>query len=226
MNRSARLDREPVVSVADGYLRPRWRGKIHLGAFGASLLAVPALVSLADSTASLVGLTVYGLSLVALFGTSAAYHLLARSDKAQQVMRRLDHSMIFIQIAGTYTPVCLLALPARWGTPILVVIWSVAALGIAVKLSAGLRVLRASNALYAVMGFVALGALPVILSHLTAGEFVLLAAGGVFYTVGAILFAIRWPALRPTVFGFHEVWHAFTVVAALAHFALAWLVAT
>ena len=134
------------MSVADGYLRPRWRGKIHLGAFGASLLAVPALISLADSTASLVGLTVYGLSLVALFGTSAAYHLLARSDKAQQVMRRLDHSMIFIQIAGTYTPVCLLALPARWGTPILVVIWSVAALGIAVKLSAGLRVLRASNA--------------------------------------------------------------------------------
>ena len=224
-DRIAAADRPPVVSLADGLPRPRWRGRLHLGGFVVSLIAAPGLLWLADSVTAAIALLIYGLSLMALFGTSAAYHLLARTDRAQRIMRRLDHSMIFVQIAGTYTPVCLIALPPRWGYPILIAIWAAAALGIVVKLLAGVRLLRISNALYIIMGWVALAALPVILNYFTTGEFILLVIGGVIYTVGALLFAIRKPALKPAVFGYHEVWHVFTVAAATAHFAMVLLVA-
>ena len=218
--------RSSVFSVADGRPRPRWRGRLHFGGFLLSLPVIPALVWLADSPTAVVGLLVYGLSLVGLFGTSAAYHLLARSHGAQRVMRRLDHSMIFVQIAGTYTPVCLLALPPVWGRPILVTIWTFAALGVAVKLLAGDWLLRWSNVLYIALGWIAIGALPVIVANLSGGEFVLLVIGGVLYTIGAVLFYYQLPRLRPAVFGYHEVWHGFTVVAALAHLGMVWSVAS
>ncbi len=220
-----RAARAPVVSLADGQLRPRWRGRLHLAGFLVSLPAGLALLWLADSVTAAIALLVYGLSLAALFGTSAAYHLLARTERAQRIMRRLDHSMIFIQIAGTYTPVCLLALPHRWGYPILALIWAGAAAGVSVKLLGGLRLLRISNALYIVMGWVSLLALPVIVANLTTGEFALLVIGGVTYTIGAFLFYLQRPALNPMIFGYHEVWHVFTVLAALAHFGMVWMVA-
>ncbi len=217
--------RGPVFSVADGQYRPRWRGRIHLAGFLVSFPAGAALVWAADSVQEAVGLLIYVFSLMLLFGTSAAYHLLARSERAQGIMRRLDHSMIYVQIAGTYTPVCLLALPPAWGLPILILIWVSALVGVVVKLFGGPALLRISNAGYIVLGWVALAALPVILRHLSPGEFVLLVIGGVMYTAGAILFFCRLPRLRPTTFGYHEVWHGFTVVAALAHFAMVWSVA-
>lgn len=217
-------DRGRVVSVADGRPRPLWRGRLHLIGFLISLPAGLALLWVADSVMASVGVVIYALGLMALFGTSAAYHLLARSVGAQRIMRRLDHSMIFLQIAGTYTPVCLMALPPRWGRPILVVIWSVAVVGVVVKLVAGDRMLQLSNFLYVGLGWVAIIALPVILRHLSTGEFALLLVGGVIYTIGAVLFYYQLPRLRPAVFGYHEVWHGFTVVAALSHFGMVWLV--
>ena len=217
-------DRRRVVSVADGRPRPLWRGRLHLIGFLISLPAGLALLWVADSVTASVGVVIYALSLMALFGTSAAYHLLARSVGAQRIMRRLDHSMIFLQIAGTYTPICLMALPPRWGRPILVVIWSAAVVGVVVKLVAGDRMLQLSNFLYIGLGWVAIIALPVILRHLSTGEFALLLVGGVTYTIGAVLFYYQLPRLRPAVFGYHEVWHGFTVVAALSHFGMVWLV--
>jgi hemolysin III len=217
--------RDPVVSLADGQVRPRWRGRLHFAGFLISLPAGLALLWLAETVTATIALLIYAMSLMALFGTSAGYHLLARTERAQIIMRRLDHSMIFVQIAGTYTPVCVLALPGRWGYPILVVIWSAAALGVAVKLMGGARLLRISNALYIIMGWVAIAALPAILSHLSTGEFLLLLVGGAVYTIGAVLFFCRRPTLSPSIFGYHEVWHSFTVVAALAHFSMVWLVA-
>jgi hemolysin III len=222
---STRLAPQPVVSVADGQPRPRWRGRLHLGTFVVSLPVVVALVLLADTPTAALGLAVYGLSLAALFGTSGAYHVLARTPRAQWVMRRLDHSMIFIKIAGTYTPVCLLALPPAWGRPILIAIWASAAAGVIVKLRAGPRLMRWSNLLYVAIGWVAIVALPVIAASLSRSEFVLLVAGGVLYTIGAVLFSFQRPRLRPTVFGYHEVWHAFTVLAAVAHLGMVWSVA-
>ncbi len=217
---------EPVVSVADGQPRPRWRGRLHLGSFVISLPIAVALVVLADSLTATVAVAVYGLSLAALFGTSAAYHLLARTERSQHIMRRLDHSMIFIKIAGTYTPVCLLALPSNWGRPIVIAIWSSALLGVAIKLLAGPRLLRWSNVLYIVFGWIAVAALPVIVASLSPVELGLLVIGGVLYTVGALLFASGRPRLRPLVFGYHEVWHSFTVLAAVAHLGMIWSVAT
>lgn len=219
------IGREPAFSYADGQLRPRWRGRIHLGGFLVTVPAGLALLWVADSVREAAGLLVYVFSLMLLFGTSAAYHLLARTDRAQLIMRRLDHSMIFVQIAGTYTPVCLLALPPQWGIPILAIIWTSTVIGVAVKLVAGERLLRLSNVLYILLGWVAIVALPVILRNLSRGAFVLLLLGGVMYTVGAILFYCRRPKLRPLTFGYHEVWHGFTVVAALAHFGMVWMVA-
>jgi len=218
--------RPTVFSVADGAPRPRWRGRLHLGGFLLSLPVIPAMVWLADSPTAVVGLVVYGLSLVGLFGTSAAYHLLARTHRAQRIMRRLDHSMIFVQIAGTYTPVCLLALPPAWGRPILVAIWASAALGVAVKLLAGDWLLQVSNVLYVALGWIAIVALPVIVANLSGGEFMLLVVGGVLYTIGAVLFYCQRPRLHPAVFGYHEVWHGFTVLAALAHLGMVWSVAS
>lgn len=217
---------QPVVSVADGQPRPRWRGRLHLGSFVLSLPVAVTLVVLAESLTAAVAVAVYGLSLAALFGTSAAYHLLARTERAQHIMRRLDHSMIFIKIAGTYTPVCLLALPPAWGRPIVVAIWSSALLGVAIKLLAGPRLLRWSNVLYIVFGWVAIIALPVIVASLSPLELSLLVVGGVLYTVGALLFSCRRPRLQPLVFGYHEVWHSFTVLAAVAHLGMVWSVAT
>lgn len=216
---------KPVFSVADGQFRPRWRGRIHFVGFLVSFPAGAALVWAADSLHDAVGLVIYVISLMLLFGTSAAYHLLARSERAQSIMRRLDHSMIYVQIAGTYTPVCLLALPPAWGLPILILIWVSALIGVVVKLFGGPLLLRLSNAGYIALGWVAVVALPVILRHLSRGEFVLLVAGGVMYTMGAILFFCRRPTLRPMTFGYHEVWHGLTVIAALAHFGMVWSVA-
>lgn len=220
-----RSPKTPVFSVADGSVRPRWRGRLHLAGFVMALLATPALILIADSIEASIGLVVYALSLMLLFGTSASYHLLARTERAQRIMRRLDHSMIFVLIAGTYTPVCLLALPRSWGLPILAAIWSAAISGVLIKLVAGDWLMRASNLLYILLGWVALGALPIILKHLTPGEFALLAIGGVLYTVGAVLFALRRPRLIPSIFGYHEVWHGFTILAAVAHFGMVWSVA-
>lgn len=217
---------EPVVSVADGQLRPRWRGRLHLGSFVLSLPVAVALVLLADTLTAALSLAVYGLSLAALFGTSAAYHVLARTERAQHIMRRLDHSMIFVKIAGTYTPVCLLALPPAWGRPLVVAIWSAAVVGVLVKLLAGPRLLRWSNALYILFGWIAVGALPIIVASLSPVELGLLVVGGVLYTIGALLFSCHRPRLRPAVFGYHEVWHTFTVLAAVAHLGMVWSVAS
>jgi hemolysin III len=224
LTRTAKVRRPPVVSVADGKPRPLWRGRLHLVAFLGAFPAAAALLTVADSTVAVVAVVIYGLSLISLFGTSAAYHLLARSTRSQWIMRRLDHSMIFVQIAGTYTPVCLLALPRSWGIPILAMVWTTALVGVAVKLTAGLRLLRVSNGLYLAMGWVAVVALPTIVSNLTGAELALLVVGGVVYTAGAFLFYLKWPTLVPEVFGYHESWHAFTVVAAAAHYAMVWLV--
>jgi hemolysin III len=223
---SPTASRPLVVSVADGHPRPRWRGRLHLGSFVVSLPVAIALVLVADTVTAALGVAIYGLSLAALFGTSGAYHVLARTERAQHVMRRLDHSMIFVKIAGTYTPVCLLALPPVWGIPILVSIWSAAVLGVTIKLLAGPRLLRLSNALYIALGWVAIGALPVIATSLSPRELALLVLGGVLYTVGAVLFFCQRPRLRPNVFGYHEVWHAFTVLAAVSHLGMVWSVAS
>ena len=161
---------------------------------------------------------VYVAALLAVFGTSAAYHRLAQSYRARAVMQRLDHSMIYLLIAGTYVPICLVALPRRWGIPLLSVVGALAVIGVIVKLVAFRRLAWLSYTLYLVMGWCAVVAFPAIGRHLSPLELGLVVAGGIAYTVGVPILLLRRPDPLPDVFGYHEVWHGCTVVAAALHF--------
>jgi hemolysin III len=199
--------------------RPTWRGRLHTWAFMAAIPLGLTLLLTADRPASRVAAAVYATSLVALFGTSAAYHRLANCVRSRRIMQRLDHSMIFLLIAGTYTPMCILVLPPAWGIPVLCVVGAVALTGIALKLFAFDHVRGLGSVLYIALSWAVIAALPVLVHRLTLSEMVLLFGGGIFYTGGAVVFSTRRPNPRPAVFGYHEVWHACTVVAGLCHFA-------
>ena len=207
----------PVFQHAIGKWRPSWRGRIHGVAVAVTIPAGIVLTLVTPSGLPRIAVLVYVLSLLALFSTSASYHLLTRSQRALRTMRQLDHAMVYVLIAGTYTPVCLLALPRKIGVPFLIAIWLAAALGITLKIT--WRAHKTSGAMYLVIGWAALIILP--WSYHMAGftSLLLFALGGIVYTVGAILFYLQRPQLKPLVFGFHEVWHVFTVVAVALQFA-------
>jgi len=204
---------------------PRWRGRLHSWAFVCSIPAGVVLVALAAGATARIAVAVYVLSLTAVFGTSATYHRLARSPTAKRRLQRLDHSMIYVLIAGTYTPLCVLAFPPAWGTPLLAVVWSGAFVGVVVKALDIRCLFVAANALYIVLGWAAVVALPVVVTSIRPFGLALMLTGGIAYTAGAIVFLRRSPDPRPDVFGFHEVWHAFTVIGAVTHFAMVWLIA-
>ncbi len=201
--------------------RPTWRGWLHVAAF---LIVMPAglyLLTASQSAASRVAVAIYWASLAGLFATSGSYHRLARSPKSVMWFRRADHSMIYVLIAGTYTPICLIVLPRVWGIPMLVVIWVAALAGIIMKVvSIGSREKSSGSWLYIVMGWAAIVTMPVLVTHLNGIQLALLGIGGVLYTVGAVVLARRRPDPVPRHFGYHEVWHAMTVGAAGSHFAL------
>lgn len=208
------MDRPPASA------KPRWRGRIHQVAFFVSIPAGLALVAFAEGWAARVAASVYALSLIAVFGSSAAYHRGNWTPVALRRMKRLDHSMIFVLIAGSYTPVALLVLQGPWTVVILSIVWAGAVAGITLKLVRidGFSVLTAT--LYMVMGWLALVAIPQLVNAMPAPALVLTVVGGLLYTAGAIVFALRRPDPAPAVFGYHEVWHAFMVAAAACHFAM------
>jgi hemolysin III len=206
----------PVAAQAEW---PTWRGWMHAAAF---VVAVPAgvmLIVLANGPAATASAAIYAATVVLLFGTSAAYHRLARAPRTRAVMQRLDHSMIYLLIAGTYVPMCLVALPLSWGIPVLAVVGVGAVTGIVLKVSAFHRARWVSGALYPVLGWALLAAVPVLSSRLSAGQLALVAGGGIAYTVGFPVLLVKRPDPWPRRFGYHEVWHTCTVVAAVLHFA-------
>jgi hemolysin III len=204
--------------------KPRLRGRIHQVAFFVSIPLGLGLVVLARGPVATAVAAVYALSLTAVFGASAAYHRGRWSSDGLRWMKRLDHSMIFVLIAGSYTPVAVLVLHGPWEVALLSAVWTGAVLGIAMKVARpdGLRVTTAF--LYMGLGWLALVALPELFAGMTPAEIVLMIAGGLLYTAGAIVFASHRPDPRPLTFGYHEVWHAFMVAAAACHFAMILLV--
>ena len=207
----------PVFQHAIGKWRPRWRGRIHGGAVAVTIPAGIILTLVTPSGVARVAVFVYVASLLALFSTSASYHLFTRTQRAQRTMRQLDHAMVYVLIAGTYTPVCLLALPRTIGVIFLIGIWCAALLGIVLKIT--WRAHKVSGAMYLIIGWAALIILPWAYHRAGFTSLLLFALGGIVYTVGAILFYLQRPQLRPLVFGYHEVWHVFTVVAVALQFA-------
>ena len=205
--------------------RPLWRGRLHQIAFFLTLPAGLFLLVEARSAAARVAVAVYVASLAGLFGASASYHRLARSPAAIKWLRRLDHSMIFVLIAGTYTPICLLVLPKVWGIPLLVTVWVTALAGVIMKMvRVGTHGGKSGSWLYVVMGWAAVLMLPQLLTHLDPVRIALLGAGGLLYTLGAVILASQRPNPSPRHFGYHEVWHAFTVAAGVCHFVMISLV--
>jgi hemolysin III len=200
---------------------PTWRGWLHVGAFVLAVPAGAALIATASGAAARASASVYVISVLCGFGLSAAYHRLARSERARAIMRRVDHSMIFVLIAGTYTPICLMGLPGAWGIPLLATVWALALCGIAVKLLAfdrpGWR--TAGYVLYPVIGWAAVVAGPAMVSSFSGTQLALIVGGGLLYTIGFPVLLCRRPDPWPHTFGYHEVWHAFTVAAGVAHFA-------
>ncbi len=192
---------------------------MHAWAFFASIPAGITLIVLASGTAATAGAAIYSATLLLLFGTSAAYHRLAQSERARTIMQRLDHSMIYLLIAGTYVPLCLVALPPSWGIPMLAIVGTLAVVGVILKLAFFHGARHVSYALYIVMGWVAIVATPALIDSLTGPQLALIVAGGVAYTVGFPVLMVGRPNPWPTTFGYHEIWHLLTVVAASLHFA-------
>ncbi len=198
--------------------RPLLRGWMHLVCF---VLAVPAavlVIALAASARARLGAAVYGTGMVALFGVSAAYHRGPWSPTWRRRMQQLDHATIFVMIAGSYTPVCLLVLEGWLAVAMLAVAWTGAGLGAALALRTGNRSQVLHNALYIVLGWIAVATLPQMVHNLSLVEVTLVAVGGLLFTVGAIALALRWPDPFPRVFGYHEVWHTFVVAAVACQF--------
>ncbi|HEY1331191.1 MAG TPA: hemolysin III family protein [Actinomycetota bacterium] len=214
MGAGAPPETQPVLA------KPLLRGRLHQVAFFVVVPAGIALVTVARGSTARVAALVYAISLAALYGTSALYHRGNWTARGRRVMRRLDHSMIFLLIAGTYTPFSLLVLPAPWSYVVLGVVWIGAVAGIALKVARvdGFRVLTA--ALYVGLGWLAILTARLVLEGLSPGGLVLMIAGGLLYTVGAIVLQCQWPDPSPRVFGYHEVWHSMVIGASACHYAL------
>ncbi|WP_330271010.1 hemolysin III family protein [Lentzea sp. NBC_00516] len=208
-------------------LRPRLRGWLHLWSFVASVATGATLIALAASTVSAraaLATSVYGLTVLGLFGVSALYHRVTwKSERVRTWMKRLDHSMIFVFIAGTYTPFALLAMNPDTGRIVLTVVWIGAILGVTLKLAWPHAPRWLGVPIYIALGWVAVFVLPELLHHAGVAALVLLLVGGALYTVGAVFYATRWPNPWPQVFGYHEFFHAATVVAAICHYIAIWL---
>jgi hemolysin III len=200
--------------------RPRLRGVLHQYAFFVSVVLGAMLVIAADDGRARLATLIYAFAVSGLLGTSALYHRVTWSLRARAWMRRLDHSMIFVLIAGTYTPFALLVLDGALAQAILIVVWAGALGGIVLNLVWTTAPRWLTAAVYVALGWVAVAAMPALADKLGAVGVALLMGGGLMYTAGAVIYATKRPDPSPTVFGYHEIFHALVVAAAAAHFAV------
>jgi hemolysin III len=200
--------------------RPRMRGWLHLFAFFGSIVAAAVLIPLAFVQGARAGIavSVYCLTILGLFGVSALYHRRRWSPRGWKLMKRADHSMIFLFIAGTYTPFARLAVPETTGWWILGVVWVGALAGVALKMIWPMAPRWLGVPIYLALGWAAVFVLVDILNLVGVTVIVLMAVGGVLYSLGAVAYASKWPNPWPGTFGYHEVFHAMTIVAATCHY--------
>lgn len=198
--------------------RPRLRGVIHQYAFFVAVVLGVALVLGTEGSRARTGAAVFAACVAAMLGVSALYHRVIWPPGPRRWMRRLDHAAIFLLIAGTYTPFALLALAGAWRAAVLAVVWSGTAIAIVLKVAwvDGPRWLAAVIAV--VLGWIGIVVLPQLHRHIGAAGLALLAAGGILYTAGAIVYARRRPDPAPSVFGYHELFHALVVAAAACQY--------
>lgn len=218
---------EAVVDAAVEFLgKPRLRGWIHVYAAVIAAIAGAALVSVSWSVESFragIATLIYTLTIVAMFTVSGTYHRVTwKSATARKWMKRADHSMIFIFIAGSYTPFAMLALPERSGLVLLAIVWGGALAGVLLKMFWPSAPRWVGVPLYLLLGWVAAWFIVPIMNGAGVAALVLLIVGGALYSVGGVLYALKWPNPWPTTFGHHEFFHACTAVAAICHYIAMW----
>ena len=200
-------------------LREPVNGLTHMGGAIAAFFGIIAMLMVAwGDTTKVVSVLVYGFGLIAMFSASAIYHIAIVKSAVLQVLRKTDHSAIFLLIAGTYTPFCLLAFKGFWHWGLLGLIWAIAGIGIVVKIFYINSPRWLHTGIYVVMGWLCIMAAPQMPSVLPLTATVGLFVGGVLYTLGAVVYATKTLDFVPGKFGFHEVWHIFVLLGALAHF--------
>jgi len=199
-------------------VKPRLRGVSHQYAFYVALAAGAALVVLARGGEARAAALVYALSLSAMFGASALYHRIDWSPRPAAWLRRLDHSMIFVLVAGTYTPFAVLVLAPVLGWTVLAVVWGGALVGIVISLLWIDAPRWLTALLYVALGWVSVVVMPQLWDRAGVLAVALLATGGLLYTAGAVVYARRRPDPVPRVFGYHEVFHVLVIAAAAVHF--------
>jgi hemolysin III len=209
-----------VASDTIAAVKPRLRGVSHEWAFFVSLFLGAGLIVAADTPKATLAVAVYAVSLSALLGTSALYHRVNwRRPGVRKWMRRLDHSMIFFLIAGTYTPFALLVLDGPLADAVLAVVWIGAVAGAVVEIVWIEHPKWVAALVYISLGWIAVIPFPALWNEMGAAGTLLVAAGGLLYTAGAVVYATQRPDPNPPVFGYHEIFHLFVILAAAAHFA-------
>lgn len=198
--------------------KPRFRGFIHLLAFSSALTLAPILIVITPGVLARFVMAIYAVSIVGLFGVSALYHRNDWSEQGRSIIRRIDHSMIFIATAATTTPIALLALPTKPGWVLFGIVWGGALLGIAGRIF----FLHAPHVVvavpYVIVGWSSILVIDDVWNSLGPASVVLLIVGGTLYTLGAMIYAFHKPNPWPNSFGYHEIFHALTVAGAACHY--------
>jgi len=208
----------PAATAPELRVKPRLRGVFHQYAFFVSLGSGALLVLLATTARASVAAAIYAASVSALFGVSALYHRVTWTGPARRRMRRLDHAMIFLLIAGTYTPVGLLVLKGSLATVVLAVVWGGAVAGIVLELAWTRAPRWLGGTVYLALGWVAVVAMPQLFARLGMAGGLLIVVGGLIYSAGAAVYGLRRPDPVPAVFGYHEVFHLLVIAGVVAHF--------
>ena len=201
--------RDQIAAVPD---KPRLRGVLHQAAFIVAVVLAPLLIVGADRGRPRLAAAVFAGSVAACFGASALYHRVTWTPRVRLWMRRIDHAGVYLLIAGTYTPVSLLVLSGAWRPVVLTIVWAGAAAAIILKFVWVHAPKWLAAAIGLALGWVAVVALPQLIIHLDPAAVTLLVVGGLAYTAGAIVYARRRPDPAPAVFGYHELFHALTIV--------------
>jgi len=205
--------------------KPTVRGWIHAAAFPVAVIAGIALVATSTTTAAKVSTATFTVTAAMLFGISALLHRGEWSPGVENALRRWDHANIYLIIAGTYTPVAVLALPTNQARIMLAIVWTGAIAGVFFRVFWLGAPRWLSTTLYVVIGWVAVFFIPELIDGAGIVAFVLIVIGGVLYSIGAVVYGMKRPDLAPGVFGFHELFHALTVAAFVCHYAAIWIIA-
>lgn len=209
---------EETQHLPTPWLRDPVSSLTHLGSAAVAVAAILWLAFKIEPTpAALISLVIYGIGLTGMFLASGIYHAYTGNGKTLLMLRKWDHSAIYLQIAGTYTPICLVTLDGAWRWGLLSVIWGMALVGIGVKLFTIHSSRWLTAGIYLVMGWISVFAVREMLTALSWSVIFWLLLGGIFYTIGALIYITKKMDFKPGVFGFHEVWHIFVMLGAFSH---------